>query len=225
MSTDNNHQQAAWQVHPPPPPQAPPQAPPQTQPQLQPQPQEPDPAAQSQWAVPDTRPPSYLPPAAVQACPACGQPAAGEPSCQFCGQVLVLPAGIALSSAGLRLGGFILESVLIVCTLVIGWLIWAFVVFPRGQTPAKQLLHMKCVHLPDGHPAGWWRMFFREFIAKGLIGIIAAFTLFIPYFWLLWDRNRQELWDKLATTLVVNDNEGRLDPGAYAPESWPADRI
>jgi uncharacterized RDD family membrane protein YckC len=55
-------------------------------------------------------------------------------------------------------------------------------------------------------------MAFREIIAKTIIGFLAAITFLIPYFWLLWDRNRQELWDKMATTLVVSDREDRLQP-------------
>jgi uncharacterized RDD family membrane protein YckC len=126
--------------------------------------------------------------------------------------VLFLPRGVTLSTAGLRLGGYILESVLVVCTLVIGWIIWAFIVFQYGQTPAKQLLRMRVVYPPEARTARWWRMFFREFIAKPIIGFLAAFTLLIPYFWLLWDQNRQELWDKMATTIVVTDQQDQLHP-------------
>ncbi|WJY40856.1 RDD family protein [Streptomyces sp. P9-2B-2] len=101
------------------------------------------------------------------------------------------------------------------------WLIWAFLVFPRGQTPAKQLLHLRVIYIPEARAARWWRMFFREFIAKGIIGLLAAVTLLIPYFWLLWDRNRQELWDKMATTLVVTDPTDRLRPSPEPPAELP----
>ncbi|MFF9812090.1 RDD family protein [Streptomyces sp. NPDC014006] len=145
-------------------------------------------------------------------CPSCGKAVGGELSCQFCSQVLFLPQGIVLSTAGRRFGGYVLECVLVICTLLIGWAIWAAIVFQYGQTPAKQLLHMRVVYIPQARTARWWRMFFREVIAKTLIGILASFTLLIPYFWLLWDQNRQELWDKMATTLVVNDPGDRLHP-------------
>ncbi|MFF1403154.1 RDD family protein [Streptomyces sp. NPDC058294] len=144
------------------------------------------------------------------ACTACGQATGIEPCCQSCGQVLFLPRGLALSTPGLRFGGYLLEAALFVCTLGIGWFIWAFIVFQQGQTPAKQLLHMRVVHITDAGTARWGRMFFREFLAKGIIGVLAYFTLFVPYFWLLWDRNGQELWDKMATTLVVTDPADRL---------------
>ncbi|MEH0443665.1 RDD family protein [Streptomyces sp. B21-102] len=184
------------------------------------------PAEPRQWEQqtqpPRQTPPTFTPQSALPAasaaltppvkCPACGKAAGDELSCQFCDQVLFLPQGITLSTAGLRFGGHILEGVLIICTLVIGWAIWALIVFQYGQTPAKQLLHMRVVYIPQARTARWWRMFFREVIAKTIIGILAAFTLLIPYFWLLWDRNRQELWDKMATTLVVSDRQDRLQP-------------
>ncbi|WP_413253711.1 RDD family protein [Streptomyces pseudovenezuelae] len=143
-------------------------------------------------------------------CPTCGQVAAGDVSCQFCGQALILPPGILLSTVGRRFGGYLLEFVLVICTLGLGWLIWAFMIFGGGQTPAKQVLHMRVISIQQARAAGWWRMFFREFIAKTLIAFVSVFL--IPYFWLLWDRNRQELWDKMATTLVVSDPTDQLRP-------------
>ncbi|WP_078948232.1 RDD family protein [Streptomyces griseus] len=162
--------------------------------------------------VPPPTPAAAAPLAATATCQNCGQAVGPEPSCQTCGQVLFLPRGIPLATVGLRFGGYLLEGVLIVCTLVIGWFVWAFIVFQYGQTPAKQLLHMRVVFIPEARTAGWWRMFFREFIAKTIIAILASFTLLIPYFWLMWDRNRQELWDKMATTLVVSDPQDQLAP-------------
>src|SRR6476661_4276701 len=50
------------------------------------------------------------------------------------------PATVRLSSAWRRLGGYLLEGLLILLTLLIGWLVWSIIVWGRGQTPAKQLL-------------------------------------------------------------------------------------
>ncbi|MER5223820.1 hypothetical protein [Streptomyces flaveus] len=41
--------------------------------------------------------------------------------------------------------------------------------------------------------------------AKPVVAILATPTFSILYLWLFWDRNRQELWGKLASTLVVSD--------------------
>jgi uncharacterized RDD family membrane protein YckC len=126
-------------------------------------------------------------------------------ACQFCGQVGGLPHGVHLSSAGRRFGGYLLEGLLFIFTLAIGWLVWALIVFKNGQTPAKQVLGMRCVNLRTCQSATWGRMFLREVIAKPIIGLLSWLTLGIVNFWLVWDVNTQELWDKMAGTIVVND--------------------
>jgi uncharacterized RDD family membrane protein YckC len=159
------------------------------------------------------QPPGYGPPGyfvAATPCSRCGQP---EPpdgiTCPNCGQVKLLPVGVVLTSAGRRFGQYLLDIVLAVVTLFIGYLIWSLIIWARGQTPAMQLLHIRVVKVRTATQATWGTMFVREFLAKGLImGLIAA--VFFPAwivlcFMLLWDKNRQELWDKVADTIVVND--------------------
>jgi uncharacterized RDD family membrane protein YckC len=125
-----------------------------------------------------------------------------------------LPASLVLSSPWRRLGASLLDTLLGVVTLFVGWLIWSLIVWNRGQTPAKQLLGMRTIDRESLHSAGWGRMLLRELPCKLVISIVASVTLlgFILYFWLLWDGERQELWDKMAGTLVVNDPGGVLDP-------------
>jgi len=106
--------------------------------------------------------------------------------------------GIVTTSARRRLVGFVLDIVLFVVTLGIGYLIWALIVFRGGRSPAKQLLGMRVIKLKDDRPAGWWRMVWRE-IAKALL-----LTVFVSAFWILWDYDNEELWDKMAETLVVD---------------------
>jgi hypothetical protein len=61
---------------------------------------------------------------------------------------------------------------------------------------------------------GWGRMGLREVICKGVIGLVAGITVIgtVLYLWLLWDDQNQELWDKMATTLVVDDPQRVLAP-------------
>jgi uncharacterized RDD family membrane protein YckC len=129
-----------------------------------------------------------------------------------------LPNGIVLSSAGRRFGGYLLEGLLFVCTLGIGWFIWTLIVWAQGQTPAKQTLGMRVVRLDTRAHAGWGRMFLRDFIGKGIVWLIGALIFAIGAViadcWLLWDKDKQELWDKLAGTVVVNDPDKRLAPSA-----------
>jgi uncharacterized RDD family membrane protein YckC len=125
-----------------------------------------------------------------------------------------LPGSVRLTSAWGRLGGNLLEGLLMVVTLFVGWLVWSIVVWGRGQTPAKQLLGKRVLVRDTLAPAGRGRMCAREVLCKGLIGFLSNLIVvgFIVYFWLLWDSDRQELWDKMAGTIVVNDPENALDP-------------
>ena len=125
-----------------------------------------------------------------------------------------LPATVRLSSAWRRLGGYLLEGLLIVLTLLIGWLVWSIIVWDRGQTPAKQLLGMRVLSRETLTSARRGRMFAREVPCKWIIELFASITVvgFVVYFWLLWDKERQELWDKMVETIVVNDPENLLDP-------------
>jgi RDD family protein len=73
---------------------------------------------------------------------------------------------------------------------------------------------MRVVRSDTHRVASWGRMALRELICKQLVGLAAAITVIglVLYLWLLWDEQNQELWDKMATTLVVDDPAGALAP-------------
>ncbi|TYC76495.1 RDD family protein [Streptomyces sp. CB01881] len=158
----------------------------------------------------------------VRPCPNCGRDWGQGLACQFCRQVAGLPQGVPLATPALRFGEYLLEGVLIVVTLVIGWLIWSLFAFANGQTPAKQVLGMRCVKLRTEQTATWGTMFLREAIAKPVIGLLAWVTFGIVYFWLLWDRNTQQLWDKMVDTIVVKDPQDAMRPAEQKSdaEDW-----
>lgn len=137
-------------------------------------------------------------------CFACGRSWGQGRACQFCRQVEGLPVGITLCSPAKRLGANLLDGLLMGLTLGLGWLVWCLIVMRNGQSPAKQILGMRASNLQTGEPASWGRMFLREFIAKPVIGTLSIVTLGIANFWLIWDKDNQELWDKVAGTIVVN---------------------
>ena len=123
---------------------------------------------------------------------------------------LVSPRGDVVSTVGKRFGQYLLDALLVFATLGIGYAIWSLIIWSKGQTPGMQCLGMRCVKQDTGETASWGTMFLREFVAKGLIfGLITAVTFgivsFVLLFMLCWDRNRQELWDKIASTLVVDN--------------------
>lgn len=147
---------------------------------------------------------------AVVTCPSCGQAFGPGFTCQACGQVSNLPPGVRLSSVGRRLGAYLLDGLLLLVTLILGWLIWSLIVWKDGRTPAKQLLGMRVARKDRGTPATWGTMCLRELVGKGLVMGVLSFVSFgiaplVLFFMLLWDRDRQELWDKIAGTLVVDD--------------------
>jgi RDD family/Protein of unknown function (DUF2510) len=146
----------------------------------------------------------------VRPCPTCGRDWGAGIACQFCGQVERLPSGVQLSSPGRRFGGYLMEFLLLIITLVIGYLIWTLIVFKDGQTPGKQVLKMRVVKLRTLRKASWGTMFLREFIAKPIVEVLSWVTFYIPYFWLLWDAKNQELWDKMVGTIVVDDRHNQL---------------
>jgi uncharacterized RDD family membrane protein YckC len=148
--------------------------------------------------------------AASRECGNCGADFGQGVACQSCQQVAGLPKGVVLASPARRLGGFLLEIVLAVVTLVVGYLVWWAMVLDKGQTPGKQVLGMRVLRLDRGGSAGVGLMLLREVVAKGLIGVLSGLTLGIANLWLLWDSQRQELWDKVAGTIVVDDRTHQL---------------
>lgn len=123
-----------------------------------------------------------------------------------------LPQGVKLSSVGKRFGEYCLETLLVFVTLFIGWAIWSAIIYGRGQTPAKQVLNMRIVKLDTGRSASWGTTWVREWPCKWVIGFAAFFTLYVIYFWLAWDKDNQQLWDKMAGTVVVDDEQDILKP-------------
>jgi uncharacterized RDD family membrane protein YckC len=155
--------------------------------------------------------------------------------------ILRLPAGVELSAPSRRLAAFVLDLGLASATLGIGWAVWSLIVWRHGQTPAKQLLGMTVVVETTRKVAGWWCMLWRELVVKSAVGAIPSLLVFttaprsywwvaLPltialYCWLLWDPFRQQLWDKLAGTLVVDDPYHQLDRGPGLPKPQAVDPL
>jgi uncharacterized RDD family membrane protein YckC len=122
---------------------------------------------------------------------------------------LILPAGIVVSTRERRFGGSLLSTLLWVVTLGIGYMIWAFIVYGRGQTPAKQLLNMYVLDERTGRAASWGTMFVRGFLIDGLLGWITSGLFGILSALLIFrgDTN-QRLTDYMVNTIVVDAPNG-----------------
>lgn len=118
------------------------------------------------------------------------------------------PRSGQLSSVGRRFGAYMLDLLLSLVTLFIGWFIWFLAIAESGQTPGKSLMNMYTVDATTGQRIGFGRMAARELLLKGVVGyVIMALTsgFAIPLMaWLLWDHTRQQLWDKPVNTVVVD---------------------
>jgi uncharacterized RDD family membrane protein YckC len=121
----------------------------------------------------------------------------------------VLPAGTQLSGLGKRFGNMLLGGLLMIVTLVIGYVIWAAVIYERGQTPAKQLLGMYVIDQQTGRPPGWGRMFLRGFVIDGLLGALTSGVFgLISALWIFSGDSQQRLTDKMVGTIVVDAPNG-----------------
>lgn len=118
---------------------------------------------------------------------------------------LTLPQGVELASHGRRIGAYFLAIPLAIVTLGIGYVIWGLIVWARGQTPALQVLGMRCWRPETGQVPGFWWMALREIIGgivTGILGIITELTSFILF---LATRERKALHDYIAGTVVLRD--------------------
>ncbi len=120
--------------------------------------------------------------------------------------VSAVPGAITPVGNGRRFLAYLLEVLLAVVTLFIGWIIWSLVVWGDGKTPAKQVMGMRCVKSDTGQPATWGTMFLREIVGKGVLGAITfSVTTVVSVFMILFGSERRGVWDHVAGTVVVDD--------------------
>ncbi|MBQ88960.1 MAG: hypothetical protein CL433_09005 [Acidimicrobiaceae bacterium] len=130
------------------------------------------------------------------------------------------PSSVAVPAAGGLADGepvskmdrflcFLLEAVLTIVTLGIGWLIWALILVLRneGQTPAKKIMNQKVMIEETGMPAGAARMIFMRGLVGGIILRIAFELFVIPGLILLllvfFDNKNRTFWERASGTIVI----------------------
>jgi len=141
-------------------------------------------------------------------------------------------------------GDNLLEGVLQVCTLCIGWFIWFAIVAPRGQTPAKQLLNIRIHDYETGKIASAGQVWMREVVVKLLMpiaislifgvvisegagnGISSVYGL-VAAIALLANEERRAVWDYVAGTVVRHHPGGEVSrtvTGSSATEAGHRER-
>jgi uncharacterized RDD family membrane protein YckC len=79
-----------------------------------------------------------------------------------------------LASIQARFGSALLDALLLIVTLFVGWVIWNLFTWKTGQTPAKRILKQVVVDAKTGEVFSWSRMALREFAVKGAAENIAS---------------------------------------------------
>jgi uncharacterized RDD family membrane protein YckC len=163
-------------------------------------------------AGPGANPPGSFPPPAPPPAPGYGYgygaPATLPPGTYLDPESgLVLPQGLQLASIGRRIGAYFLSILLFIATLIIGYVIWGLIVWARGQTPALQVLGMRCWRPDSARPATFWWMALREIVGRLAEGVLGIVTLLVSFVLMVATKERRCLHDMIAGTVVV------LDPG------------
>lgn len=118
---------------------------------------------------------------------------------------LFLPNGTQLASSGRRIGAWFLAIILPIVTLVIGYMIWGAIIWARGQTPALQVLGMRCWRTETGRVAGWWWMALRETVGRFADGVLFIITWLISFIMMVSGAQHKTLHDMVAGTVVLHD--------------------
>jgi uncharacterized RDD family membrane protein YckC len=113
-----------------------------------------------------------------------------------------LPPGTELASVGRRIGGYFMEALLALVTLIIGYFIWSLVVWARGQSPGKQVLGMYCHRPSTGRPAGWGYMLLRWF--GQVLEAFIPFGFVITSIMMIVSDEHKAIHDHVAGTVVLH---------------------
>jgi uncharacterized RDD family membrane protein YckC len=118
---------------------------------------------------------------------------------------LMLPQGTVLANPGRRIGAFFLTIPLVIVTLGIGYVIWGLIVWGNGQTPALQVLGMRCFRPETNRVAGFWWMALRETVGRIAESILSIITELISLIFMLTRPDRKTIHDLVAGTVVLHD--------------------
>ena len=118
---------------------------------------------------------------------------------------LMLPQGTVLANPGRRIGAFFLAIPLVIITLGIGYVVWGLIVWGNGQTPALQVLGMRCFRPEDNRVPGFWWMALRETVGRICDGILSIITELTSFIFMLTRPDRKTLHDLVAGTVVLHD--------------------
>ena len=151
------------------------------------------------------------PGAAPQAPPGYAQPPAAQPGGQL------VPPAQQRANFGQRLGAYLIDVIILIVVgfviqaIVGSGLLYSLISFivgvayfslqegsESGATVGKRALGIRVADFSSGGPIGYGRAVLRY-----LGRILSTIPIFLGYFWMLWDGERQTWHDKIATTVVI----------------------
>jgi hypothetical protein len=136
------------------------------------------------------------------------------------------------ASTGRRIGALGLTLLLLVVTLVVGWLVWSVFEWRQSRTPSYRVLGLRVVRQDDGQRIGVWRSLLRSGICctvlvvptavvSGVILLCFAFGASPPDG--LFRQPRRVPWDVLTATTVLDERaRPTVQPG---PEFRPIEPV
>lgn len=113
----------------------------------------------------------------------------------------------------IRFGCWLLEAVLAIVTLGIGWFIWWLVLLGQGMTPARQILKLRVIDINTKLPVTSGQAFVRGFVVYLLAFSIGTSVLnlvvvglgtlaMLASALLMFRSSRQTLWDQMTNTTL-----------------------
>lgn len=113
----------------------------------------------------------------------------------------------------LRFGSTLLESVLALLTLGIGWFVWWLILLSKGLTPARQILGLRIINARTMRPVSNGQVFVRGFVVYFLAFSFISWVLTLMVFGLgfifttvstllVFRDSHQTLWDQITNTTV-----------------------
>lgn len=120
---------------------------------------------------------------------------------------------LPVAGVGIRFGAMILETVLVIVTLGIGWFIWWLILLGQGLTPARQILRLRVIDINTKVPVSPGQVFVRGFVVYALafglgVGILNLIIFGVGWLFnlvsalLMFRDSRQTLWDQITSTTI-----------------------
>jgi uncharacterized RDD family membrane protein YckC len=125
---------------------------------------------------------------------------------------LNLPNGTRLAAPGRRVGTYFLEILLFIVTLAIGYLVWMFIAWTKGQSPGKQLMHMRVYKPVDGRIATFGTMALRQIVGGIVEGLVFPVIQIVSLIMMITGKEHKAIHDYIANTTVLDDPNEVLRP-------------